>query len=129
MIVPTDSGQPTPGVNMVAIRQLSYDTSLLTKSLHNILNKSHDDYSKGSTKTVSSCPTFPLGFGGMIFHISHNNATKDDKTAEEREALLAKSANHQRRRDAKVAQWVNENGRGPPHYQCNLEESFDMVGY
>ena len=63
MIDPTDSGQPTPMVNMVAIRQLSDDSPLLAESLHNILNKSPNDYSEGSIKTVSSCPTFSLGFG------------------------------------------------------------------
>ena len=54
VIDPTDSDQPTPVVNMVAIRQLSDDPSLLTESLHNVLNESPDDYSEGSTKTVSS---------------------------------------------------------------------------
>ena len=67
MIDPTDAGQPVPMVNMVAIRQLSDDSSLPTEPLHNVLNESPDDYSKGSTKTVSSCPTFPLGFGGYDF--------------------------------------------------------------
>jgi len=40
----------------------------------------------------------------MIFHISHDNITKDGETAEEREARLAKNANHQRHQDAEVAQ-------------------------
>ena len=103
MIDPTDSGQPASVVNMVAIRQLSDDPSLPTESLHNVLNESSDDYSKASTKTVSSCPTFPLGFGAMIFHVSHDSVTKDGETAEEREARLAKNADHQRCRDAEVA--------------------------
>ena len=63
MIDPTDFGQPTAVVNMVAIHQLSDDSPLPTESLHNILNESLDDYSEGSTKTVSSYPTFPWGFG------------------------------------------------------------------
>ena len=41
---------------------------------------------------MPSCPTFPLGFGGMIFHVSHDNVTKDGETAEEREGRLAKNA-------------------------------------
>ena len=90
MIDPTDSGQPTPVVNMVAIRQLSDDSDLLTDSLHNILDETPDDYSEGSTQTVLSCPTFPSGFRGMIFLISHDNITKDGETTEEHEARLAK---------------------------------------
>ena len=61
MIDPTDSGQPTAVVNMVALHWLLDDPSLLTESLHNVLNESPNDYFEGSTKTVSSCPTFPLG--------------------------------------------------------------------
>ena len=128
MIDPTDSGQPTPVVNMVAIRQLSDDPSLPTESLHNVLNESPDDYFDGSTKAVSSCPTFPLGFGGMIFHISHGSITKDGETAEEHKAHLAKNADHQRRRDAEAVQLADEDGRGPPRHQDNLEEAFDIVG-
>ena len=104
MIDPTNSCQPTPVINMVAIRQLLDDPSLLTESLHNIMIESPDDYSEGSTKTVSSYPTFPLGFGGMIFHVSHDSVTKDGETTEEREAHLAKNADRQRRRDAEAAQ-------------------------
>ena len=64
----------------------------------------------------------------MIFHISHDSVTKDGETVEEREARLAKNVDRQRRRDAEVAQGANEDGRGLPHHQCNLEEAFDMVG-
>ena len=64
----------------------------------------------------------------MIFHVSHDNVTKDGETAEEREARLAKNADRQRRRDAKVAQVVDKDGRGPPHHQRNLEEAFNTVG-
>ena len=39
MINPTDSGQPTPVVNMVAVRQLSDDPALPTEYLHNVLNE------------------------------------------------------------------------------------------
>jgi hypothetical protein len=49
-------------------------------------------YSEGSTKTASSCPTFPSGFGGMIFHVSHDSVTRDDETIDERNACLAKNA-------------------------------------
>ena len=49
MIDPTDFGQPAPVVNMVAIHQLLDDSPLLIESLHNILNESPDNYSKGST--------------------------------------------------------------------------------
>ena len=77
VIDPTDSGQPAPVVNMVANRQLSEDSPLLTESLHHVLDESPDDSSKGSTRTLSRCPTFPLGFGGMIFHVSHDSVTKD----------------------------------------------------
>jgi hypothetical protein len=82
-------------VNMVAIHELSDDSPLPTESLHNILNESPSDYSESSTKTVSSCPTFPLGFGGMIFHVSHDSITKDGETAKEHEARLAKNADRQ----------------------------------
>ena len=128
MIDPTNSYQPTPMINMVATRQLLDDPSLLTKSLHNVLIESPDDYSKGSTKTVSSCPTFPLGFGGMIFHVGHDSVTKDGETAEEHEARLVKNVDRQRCRDTEATQEVDEDGRGPPRHQCNLEEAFDMVG-
>ena len=64
----------------------------------------------------------------MIFHVSHDNVTKDGETAEEREARLAKNADHQRRRDAEVAHAADEDGRGPSRHQRNLEEAFDMVG-
>ena len=64
----------------------------------------------------------------MIFHISHDNVTKDGETVEEREARLAKNTDRQRCRDAEAAQVANEDGRGPPCHQCNLEEAFDMVG-
>ena len=84
MINPTDSGQPAPVVYLVAICQLSDDPSLPTESLHKILNESPNNYSEGSTKTVSSCPAFPSGFGGIIFHVNHDSVTKDDETAEER---------------------------------------------
>jgi hypothetical protein len=103
MIDPTDSGLPVPMVNMVAVRQLSDDSPLSTKSLHNVMNESPNDSSEGSTKTVSSCPTFPPGVGGMIFHVSHDNVTKDGETVEEREARLAKNVNRQHRLDAKAA--------------------------
>jgi hypothetical protein len=79
-------------VNIVAIHELSDDSPLLTESLHNILNESPNDYSESSTKTVSSCPTFPLEFGGMIFHVSHDSITKDGENAKEHEARLAKNA-------------------------------------
>jgi len=128
MINPTNSGQHVPMVNMVAIHQLLDDPSLPTKSLHNVLNESPDDYSEGSTKTVSRCPTFPLGFEGMIFHISHDSVTKDAETAIEHEACLAKNVDHQCCRDAKAAQGAHEDGRGLSHHQHNLEEAFDMVG-
>jgi len=128
MINLTNSGQPAPVVNMVAIRQLSDDPDLPIESLHNILDGTPDNYSKGSTQTLPSCPTFPLGFGGMIFHVSHDSVTKDDKTAEEHEAHLAKNTNRQHHHDAEVAQAADEDGRGPPRHQCNLEEAFDMLG-
>ena len=63
----------------------------------------------------------------MIFHVTHNSITKDGETAEEREAHLAKNADHQRRRDEEAAQGANEDGRGPPHQERNLKEAFDMV--
>ena len=63
----------------------------------------------------------------MIFHVSHDSVTKDGETAEEREARLAKNADRQRHRDAEAAQGASEDGRGPPHHQCNLEEAFDMM--
>ena len=81
MIDLTDSAQPVPMVNMVAIRQLLDDPSLLTESLHNIMIESPDDYSEGSIKIVSSCSTFPLGFRGVIFHVSHDSITNDGETA------------------------------------------------
>jgi hypothetical protein len=120
MIDPTDSGQPTPVVNMVAIRQLSDDSPLPTESLHNVLEESPDDYFEGSTNTIPSYPTFPPGFGGMIFHISHDSVTKDGETAEECEARLAKNADHQHRRDAEATQGTDGDGHGLPRHQRNL---------
>ena len=81
MIDPTDFGHPAPVVNMVAVHQPSDDPSLPTESLHNVLNESPDDYSEGSIKIVSSCSTFPLGFRGVIFHVSHDSITNDGETA------------------------------------------------
>ena len=71
-------------VNMVNIRQL------LEESLRNILEESPNEYSEGSTKTASSYPTFNLEFGGMIFHVSHDNVTRDGKITDERNTRLAK---------------------------------------
>jgi hypothetical protein len=63
-IDPANPDQPAPMINMVAIRQLTDDTSDPTESLHNILNESPDESSEVghefSTHTVlslSSCPT------------------------------------------------------------------------
>ena len=92
VIDPTDSGQSVPMVNMVAIRQLSEDSPLSTESLHDVLDEIPDDSSEGSTRTLSSYPTFPLGFGGMIFHVSHDSVTKEGEIAEERDACLAKKS-------------------------------------
>ena len=116
VIDPTDPGQPTPVVNMVAICQLSEDSPLLTKSLHHVLDNSPDDSSEGSTKTLSSCPTFPSGFEGMIFHVNHDSVTKDGETVEERKARLAKNANRQHHQDVEVAQGADEDGHCPPHH-------------
>ena len=63
VIDPTDPGQPMPVVNMVAIRQLSKDSPLSTKSLHHVLDETPDDSSEGSAMTLSSCPTFHSGLG------------------------------------------------------------------
>ena len=85
MIDPTKSDQPMPVVNMVNIRQL------LEEPLHSVLDESPNECSKGSTKTTSSCPSFPLRFGGMIFHVSHDSVTRDGDTTDERNARLAKN--------------------------------------
>jgi len=92
VIDPTDSGQAAPMVNMVAIRQLLEDSPLPTESLHHVLDESPNDSSEGSTRTLSSYPTFPLGFGCMIFHISHDSVTKEGETAKERNARHEKNA-------------------------------------
>ena len=101
---------------MVVVRQHSDEPSPPTEDLRNVLNKSSNDYSEGSTKTASSSPAFPPGFRGMIFNISHDSVTKDGETAEEREARLAKNADRQRRRDAEAAQRTDKDDRGPPHH-------------
>jgi hypothetical protein len=65
----------------------------------------------------------------MIFHVSVDSGTKDGKTPEEREARLAKNADHQHRRDDEAAQNVNgRDANGPPCPRRNLQEEFDMVG-
>ena len=56
----------------------------------------------------------------MIFHVSHDSITKDGKTAEEREARLAKNTDRQRHRDSKAVEPADEDGRGPPRHQRNL---------
>ena len=117
-----------PVVNMVAICQLLDQPSLWTKSLHNVLNESPNDYSEGSTKTISSCPAFPSGFGGMIFHVSHDSATKDGQTTDEHKARRAKNADRQHYRDAEASRGGDEDAHGPPHRGHNLEEEFDMLG-
>ena len=63
----------------------------------------------------------------MIFHVSHDSATKDGETVDERNARLAKNADRQRRRDAEAARGGDMDGHGPPRRGRNLEE-FDMVG-
>ena len=113
---------------MVALCQLSDHPSHPTESLHNILDESPDDYSEGSTQTEPSCPAFPPGFGGVIFHVSQDSASKDAETTEERTARLAKNADHQHRRDAEAVQEAPEDGRCAPRHQRNLEEAFNMVG-
>ena len=115
-------------VNVASIHQLLEDSFLSTESLHHILDKSPDDSFEGSTRTLSNNPTFPQGFGGMIFHVSHDSVTKEGETIEERDAHLAKNADHQHHRDAEEAPEASEDGHGPPYHQCNLEEAFDMVG-
>jgi len=124
---PTDSDQPAPMVNMLAIRQLLEDSPLPTESLHHVLDESPDDSSEGSTRTLSSYPTFPPGFRGMIFHISHDSVTKEGETAKEHDARLAKNADRQRCQDIEVAPEGDEDGCGPSRHQRNLEEAFDMV--
>jgi len=51
--------QPTPMVNMVQIR-----IDLLDDTLHTILEKRPEPYSKGSTYNY---PPFPLGFGRAFY--------------------------------------------------------------
>lgn len=87
-----DLDQPTPVVNMVVVRQLSEDSGLPTESLHHVLDESPDNSSEGSTRTSPSYPTFPLGFGGMIFHVSHDIMTREGETAEEGDTRLAENA-------------------------------------
>jgi hypothetical protein len=115
VIDPADSDQAALMVNMVAIHQLTDDSPDLTESLHNILNESPDEFSEGLSKTTSSCPTFPPGFGGMIFHVSVDSGTKDGETPEEHEACLAKNVDRQQHRDDEAAQNTNaQNANGPP---------------
>ena len=57
MIDRTKSDKPAPVVKMVNIRQLVSD------SFYDVLEESLGDSSEGSTKTASTYPTFPLGFG------------------------------------------------------------------
>jgi hypothetical protein len=61
----------------------------------------------------------------MIFHVSHDSATRDSENFDERNAHLAKNADHQRHQDVEAAYGANEHG--PPHHGHNLEEEFDMV--
>jgi hypothetical protein len=129
VIDPADFDQPAPMVNMVAICQLTDDSIDPTESLHNILNESPDESSEASMKTALGCPTFPLGFGGMIFHVNMDSGTKDGKTPKEREACLVNNAACQRRRDDEAAQGANsQDTNGLPCTHCNLQEEFDMVG-
>ena len=65
------ANRPAPVVNVVAIHQT------LDDSINDILEESPDAYSDGSTETVSTCPTFLLGFEGGIFHIRHDSVTRD----------------------------------------------------
>ena len=64
----------------------------------------------------------------MIFDVIHDSVTKEGETTEERNARLAKNVDRQRRRDAEAAPEADEDGRGLPRHQRNLEEAFDMVG-
>ena len=114
--------QPEPIVNMMAIHQIPDD------SINNILEESPDIYSEGSSETISSCPTFLLGFRGEIFHISHDNITRDDETSDQRDARLAKNADRQHRQDEEATLIADGNPNGPPHMCHNLEDEFNMVG-
>jgi hypothetical protein len=65
----------------------------------------------------------------MIFHASVDSDTKDGQTLEEREACLAKNADHQRHHDNEAAQDTNcQDANSPPCPCRNLQEEFDMVG-
>jgi hypothetical protein len=87
---------PTPMINMVSLHQLPDRVSDPTESLHKILGESpQDESSKGSTGTISSYPTFPLGFGGMIFAANADRGTKEGKTPQECEDRVAKNATRQ----------------------------------
>ena len=64
----------------------------------------------------------------MIFHVSHDSATRDGETSDECNARLAKNADRQRRQDAEMAHGGDVDGHDPPRRGHNLEEEFDMVG-
>ena len=98
--------QPTPVVNMVAIRQI------MDESFNTISEESPEPYSEGST---NSCTPFPLGFGGELFTVSHVSVAVDGETSVQRCEREARNANRQRRRheEAENAAQVAR-GRPPP---------------
>jgi hypothetical protein len=105
-----DPDRSAPIVNMVSIDQILDRTPDPTESLHEILEESpHDELLEGSTRTISSCPTFPLGFRGMIFAVSANSGMKHGETPKEREARRAKNTEHQQRRNEEAARVASGN--------------------
>ena len=71
---------------------------------------------------------FSPGFRGELFHISHNNITKDGETTDERTAHLAKNTDYQRRRDEEVAHAADGDPNAPHRVYRNLDHEFNMVG-
>lgn len=78
-------------VNMVAIR-------LLDDSLRTILEKSPELYSRRFHWRLP-----PLGFGGHVFMVSHDSATRESETDQECEQRLAWNADCQCRADLETA--------------------------
>ena len=102
-----EDDQPTPMVNMVQIQ-----TDLSGDTLQTILEESPKPYSEGSTST---CPPFPLGFGRVLFMVSHDSTAIDGETSVQHHEHEARNTDRQQHRNEEVENTAQAaRGRPPP---------------
>ena len=80
------------------------------------------------TETILTYPTFLLGFGGGIYHISHESITRDGEATIDHDARLERNTDRQRHRDEEPTRRADGDPNALHHACCNLEDEFNMVG-